>query len=286
LALFMYPHSMTAVLSGRSRNVIRRNASILPTYSLMLGLLALLGFAAITAKTSVVGNDGKANPQLAVPHLFRDQFPSWFAGVAYAAIAIGALVPAAIMSIAASNLFTRNIYREYFRPDATPKEESQVSKITSLVVKFGALVFVLSLDKQNAINFQLLGGVWILQTFVGIVIGLYTRWFHRWALLAGWAAGMLYGTVAAYHQSSKVTHHFASSLATFPFTHTKVYIAGSALVINIVVAAVLTLALRAIRAPEGTDATTPHDYYSEPAGAVAAVPGTEGGLPEPGRVAR
>jgi SSS family solute:Na+ symporter len=284
LALFMYPHSMTAVLSGKSRNVIRRNASILPSYSLMLGLLALLGFAAIAAKTSVIGSDGKPNPQLAVPHLFRDEFPSWFAGVAYAAIAIGALVPAAIMSIAAANLFTRNIYREYLKPNATPKQEAQVSKITSLVVKFGALVFVLTLDKQNAINFQLLGGVWILQTFLSIVIGLYTRWLHRWALLAGWAAGMLYGTLAAYHQKSAITQHFAASLATFPFTHTKVYIAGSALVINIVVAIVLTLALRAIKAPVGADATTPDDYYSEPGGPTTSMPGTEGGLPEPGSV--
>ena len=121
MALFMYPHSMTAVLSGRSRNVIRRNASILPTYSLMLGLLALLGYAAIAEKTSVIGTDGKPNPQLAVPHFFRDQFPHWFAGVAYAAIAIGALVPAAIMSIAAANLFTRNIYREFIVPRATPQ---------------------------------------------------------------------------------------------------------------------------------------------------------------------
>ena len=34
-------------------------------------------------------------------------FPDWFVGVAFAAIAIGALVPAAVMSIAAANLFTR-----------------------------------------------------------------------------------------------------------------------------------------------------------------------------------
>jgi SSS family solute:Na+ symporter len=246
LALFMYPHSMTAVLSGKSRNVIRRNASILPTYSLMLGLLALLGYAAIAAKTSVIGSDGKPNPQLVVPHLFRDEFPSWFAGIAYAA---------------------------------------HVSKITSLVVKFGALLFVLSLDKQNAINFQLLGGVWILQTIVAIVVGLYTRWLHRWALLAGWAAGMLYGTVAAYHQKSAVTQHFGASLATFPFTHAKVYIAASALVINIVVAVLLTLVLRALKASDGADATVPDDYYSEPVGTPRAVPGTDGGLPEPGTVA-
>jgi len=282
MALFMYPHSMTAVLSGRSREVIRRNASVLPTYSLLLGLLALLGYAAIAEKTSVIGSDGKPNPQLAVPHFFRDQFPHWFAGVAYAAIAIGALVPAAIMSIAAANLFTRNVYKEFLVRDASPHHEATVSKITSLVVKFGALIFVLALDKQNAINLQLLGGVWILQTFLAIVAGLYTRWLHRWALLTGWAVGMVYGTVAAYHQSSAATKHFGGSLATFPFTHTKVYIALSALVVNLVVTVVLTAVLRAARAPEGTDQTADEDYYAEPAGVTGAPAGTEAGLPAPG----
>jgi solute:Na+ symporter, SSS family len=279
LALFMYPHSMTAVLSGRSRNVIRRNATFLPLYSLMLGLLALLGFAAIAAGTSVFGSDGLANAQLAVPHLFEENFPSWFAGIAFSAIAIGALVPSAIMSIAAANLFTRNIYRDFIKPDATHHQEAVVSKIASLVVKFGALLFVLALDKQNAINMQLLGGVWILQTFVAIVAGLYTRWLHRWALLVGWAAAMVYGTVAAYNvevpkTATKLvngepvtetlgTRHFGGSLANFPFTDTKVYIAISALVINIVVAVVLTVVLRALKAPEGTDATSPADYYAD-----------------------
>jgi SSS family solute:Na+ symporter len=283
LALFMYPHSMTAVLSSRRRSVIRRNTAILPAYSLMLAMLALLGFAAIyevgQKKMSVFGQDGVANAQLAVPHFFEASFPSWFAGVAFSAIAIGALVPAAIMSIAAANLFTRNIYREFFRRSATPKHEAQVSKIVSLLVKFGALLFVLGLDKQNALNMQLLGGVWILQTIVAIVAGLYTRWFSGWALLAGWAAAMVYGTVTAYHQTVPNTvtklvngqpvvenhglRHFGSSLANFPFTDTKTYIAVSALVINLVVAVVLTLVLRAVKLREGVDETEPADYYSD-----------------------
>jgi len=279
MALFMYPHAMTATLSSKSRNVIRRNAAILPTYSLMLALLALLGFAAIAKKTSIFGADGYANTQLAVPHFFAQVFPSWFAGVAFAAIAIGALVPAAIMSIAAANLFTRNIYRDFFRPNATPHEEARVSKIASLVVKFGALIFVLSMDKQNAINFQLLGGVWILQTFLAIVAGLYTRWFHRWALLAGWAVAMVWGTVTAYNQKvpnlkTKLVdgkpvvenhgqRHFGSSVANFPFTHVTLYIAISALFLNIVIAVLLTVVLRAIKAPAGTDETEPDDYYSD-----------------------
>ena len=263
LALFMYPHSITAVLSSRSRNVIRRNAAILPAYSLVLGLLALIGFAAIAAGTKPIGLDGKPNAQLVVPQFFEDSFPSWFAGVAFAAVAIGALVPAAIMSIAAANLFTRNIYRPYFERNVSREKEASVSKITSLIVKLGALIFVLSLDRQNAINFQLLGGIWILQTFPALVLGLYTRWFHRWALLIGWAVGMVYGTIAAYQQSSPATSHFGSSLDEVPFVGKLGYIALTAFAINLIVAVVLTFVFRAMKSPEGVDETEPADYYAD-----------------------
>jgi solute:Na+ symporter, SSS family len=84
---------------------------------------------------------------------------------------IGALVPAAIMSIAAANLFARNIYREFFARNASPVHETRVSQAVSLIVKAGALVFVLALSKTFSINLQLLGGIWILQTFPSIVPG-------------------------------------------------------------------------------------------------------------------
>jgi SSS family solute:Na+ symporter len=264
MALFMYPHSITAVLSSRSRNVIRRNASILPAYSFLLGLLALLGFIAIAAGTKPIGLDGRPNAQLVVPQLFEDNFPSWFAGIAFAAIAIGALVPAAIMSIAAANLFTRNVYRDFIRPDATDAMEARVSKLTSLVVKLGALAFVFTLDKTLALNFQLLGGIWILQTFPSVVFGLYTRWFHRWALLAGWAVAMVYGTVTAYQQINPATgKHFGSSVGPIDVIGQSGYIALTAFVINVIVAAVLTAVLRALKAPEGDDVTLPEDYRAD-----------------------
>ncbi|WP_109002713.1 monocarboxylate uptake permease MctP [Streptomyces rishiriensis] len=268
LALFMYPHSITATLSSRSREVIRRNTTILPLYSLMLGLLALLGFMAIAAGVKVT------NGQLAIPQLFEDMFPSWFAGVAFAAIGIGALVPAAIMSIAAANLFTRNIYKDFIKPDATPAQETKVSKLVSLLVKVGALVFVLTMDKTVAINFQLLGGIWILQTFPALVGGLFTRWFHRWALLAGWAVGMLYGTFAAYGVASPTQAHFGGSSKEIPGIGEIGYIGLTAFVLNVVVAVVLTFALKAAKAPDGIDETKPEDYTAD-----AGDPGVQVELP-------
>ncbi len=257
LALFMYPHSITATLSSRSREVIRRNTTILPLYSLMLGLLALLGFMAIAAGVKVT------NGQLAIPQLFENMFPDWFAGVAFAAIGIGALVPAAIMSIAAANLFTRNIYKDFLKPDATPKQEMQVSKVVSLLVKVGALVFVLTMDKTVAINFQLLGGIWILQTFPALVGGLFTRWCHRWALLSGWAVGMLYGTIAAYGVASPTQKHFGGSSKEIPGIGEIGYIGLTAFVLNVVVVVVMTFVLRAVNAPDGVDETSPSDYTAD-----------------------
>ena len=209
------------------------------------------------------GADGKPNPQLVIPQLFEDSFPSWFAGVAFAAVAIGALVPAAIMSIAAANTFTRNIYKEWIKPNATHAEEAKVSKLASLVVKAFALLFVLTLDNQNAINFQLLGGIWILQTFPAIVFSLYTRWFHRYALLAGWAVGMVYGTVAAYQVASPVTKHFGGSLKTIPAIEQMGYIAVTAFVLNVVVAVVLSAVLRTMKVSNGADETTTGDYFAD-----------------------
>ena len=260
LALFLYPHSMTGVLSSSGRAVIKRNTAMLPAYSLLLGLIALLGYMAIAAKVgsspAYAAGFSQYGANFAVPALFLDSFPSWFVGFSFAAIAIGALVPAAIMSIAAANLFTRNIYKELIRPECTGKEEATVAKLVSLVVKFGALAFIVAMKKEYAIAMQLLGGVWILQTFPAIVVGLYTRWLHWRALLAGWAVGMTVGTWMAWTLSFKApvyALHFGGTVVPG-------YAALWALIANLVVAVVGTGVAKALGAIPGRDATAPGDY--------------------------
>jgi solute:Na+ symporter, SSS family len=276
LALMVYPHSVTGVLSTKRRDIIKRNMALLPIYSIMLGFIALLGYVALADKTTAANVKKANNAQLAVPYLFQHLFPSWFTGVAFAAIVIGALVPAAIMAIAAANLFTRNIFREFFHPEAGPRLQTQVSQWVSLVIKVGALLFAIELPKTFSINLQLLGGIWILQTFPAIVGGLFTRWFHRYALLVGWATGMVFGTVAAYKVATPTTSHWAGSVDTI-FGHT-IYIGLSAIVLNLVVSVVLTLVFRAARVPEGTDETSPHEYRADPPGAPASAPAEVGGV--------
>ena len=271
LALMVYPHSITGVLSTKRRDIIKRNMALLPIYSVMLAFVALLGYMAVADKTTVANvKKADGNAQLAVPYLFQHMFPSWFTGVTFSAIVIGALVPAAIMAIASANLFTRNIFKEFFKPDASPRLETQVARWASLVVKLGALAFAVELPRTFSINLQLLGGIWILQIFPMLVFGLFTRWFHRWALLAGWLAGEIFGTIAAYKVATPVTSHWAGSV-DIEFGHT-VYIGLSAIIGNIAVSVILTLVFKATRVPEGADETLPGQYTADPAQAPAPAP--------------
>lgn len=260
MALFLYPHAMTAMFSASGPGTIRRNMTLLPAYSLVLGIIALLGFMALAAGVSDLPEYAQQfkqyGPNFAVPALFLHSFPSWFVGIAFAAIGIGALVPAAIMSIAAANLYTRNVHREFINADVTPKQETDLAKIVSLVVKFGALGFILFLPLQFAIQLQLLGGVWMIQTFPAIIIGLYTRWLDHRGLLLGWLAGIISGTWMA------ASSGFKNSVYPLEiFGHTIAgYAAFYALLLNFAVAIIVTLLARALKLPESDDATSASDY--------------------------
>ena len=260
LALFLYPHAMTAVFSASGPDTLRRNATLLPAYSLVLGIIALLGFMALAAGVrdmpEYAAQFKQYGANFAVPALFLHSFPDWFVGVAFAAIGIGALVPAAIMSIAAANLYTRNIHREFINANVSAKQETDLAKIVSLVVKFGALAFILFLPQQYAIQLQLLGGVWMIQTLPAIIVGLYTRWFDHRGLLLGWLIGIISGTCMVASLGFK-SSTFPLELFGFKVSG---YAAVFALLLNFAVAIAITLVARALKLQPGIDATQPSDY--------------------------
>ena len=236
MAAFMYPHTLTGIFASKSGETIRKNAILLPAYTLLLGLIALMGYMAYAAGIKPATNND------VVPLLFKTLFPSWFAGFAFAAIAIGALVPAAVMSIGAANLFTRNFWKAYVNPAVTPSGEAAVAKVTSMLVKVGALLVILLLPTQFALDLQLLGGLWILQTFPAVVFGLFTPWFRAPGLLAGWAVGFFGGSIVAWTDGLKPLHTLVLGDAKYT-----VYVGVLALLANVVVAAVVNLLMPATR---------------------------------------
>jgi SSS family solute:Na+ symporter len=245
LALFLYPHAATGVLSAASERAIRRNAALLPCYSLLLGLLVLMGYFAITADVAhrpefAVGFKTFGN-SFSVPALFLALFPSWFVGIAFAAIGVGALVPAAIMSIACANLYARNVHREFVNQNPTASQEARIAKTVALLVKIFALAFIVFIPTDYAVYLQLLGGIWIIQTLPAVMIGTFSRWFNDWALLLGWAVGSIVGTVLAVQTHLSPTYALQLAGYTLPG-----YIAFYALILNLAVAMVLTPVCRAL----------------------------------------
>jgi len=239
LALFLYPHAITGVLSANSSRALKRNAALLPAYSLLLGLLVLMGFFAIAAgvaqRPQFAAGFHLYGNSFSVPALLLQMFPGWFVGIAFAAIGIGALVPAAIMSIASANLYARNIHREFIEPNPSPHHEARTAKWAALLIKLGALAFVLWVPTDYAVYLQLLGGIWIIQTLPAVLLGTFSDWLNDWALLVGWAAGIITGTAMAFatHLTPSYTLHVAGwSLPGYSAFYT--------LLLNLLLAVLLT----------------------------------------------
>jgi SSS family solute:Na+ symporter len=193
-----------------------------------------------------------------MPALFEKLFQSAFAGFGLAAIAIGALVPASIMSIAADNLFSRNVFSEFIRPKKEQAETARVAKITAMVPKFLALAFILTVPAQYALYYQTAGGVWILQTLPAVFLALFVPWLDRWATLLGWAVGIAWGTYLLVSLGFRSSQYPFQSGAHFGI----LYIWIPAVVANRLVALVFTAIARMVRVPRGRRTLTAVDFQA------------------------
>ena len=143
----------------------------------------------------------------------------------------------------------------------SPREESFLAKLASLIVKTGALLAIFFMPTGFALDLQLLGGVWMIQIFPAMIFGLYTRWFSGPALLTGWAVGMIAGTWLAWGEKAWVPVHALKWEVPF-IGHIDTglgfaaYNGLTAVAANLVVASLLSMVIRS-NAP---DETSPTDY--------------------------
>ncbi|MBV1833327.1 sodium:solute symporter family protein [Novacetimonas pomaceti] len=243
-AAFLYPHTLTGILAAKSADTIRQNAVFLPIYTIVLGLIAMLGLMAHAA-----GIVTSSSSQV-VPQLFLAIFPSWFAGFCFAAIAIGALVPASVMAIGAANLIMHNILPSH-------KNSASGARIAGFGIKVGALLCVLFLNAKFAIDLQLLGGVIILQTFPALVMGLLPLRMPAPALLLGWVIGSVSGLWLCWMDGLKPLHSVGSGGFSVAISTGLL-----ALGINIVVTLGCSLMMRALF-PSASRLTVPAEQQGE-----------------------
>jgi len=277
LALFLYPHAITSVLACGNRIVIKRNMPALQINTMLVWVLLMLGYIAIAAAVVPLTNasTGRPDANTVIPLLFAEHSPPWFAGLAFAAITISALVPAAVLAIGAANLWARSIYRHYLRRTATPKQEARQARIAAAVALAAGLVLAVALDPGFAYDLQFIGGVAILQTLPAVLIPLYSRWLHVYGLVLGWFAGigcaayLLYGIVDPdTGRRFAGTAYPLSELRVlgsqpFPGSTLTVYAGLVALAVNLAVTVLVTLVVRAVRLRNGRDETREPDYEAD-----------------------
>ncbi len=213
-ALYLYPHIINGSLASNSKKTLRRSLSLLPVYSVGLAVLALFGIIIYAVPDALAIVKATGNGLLAVPSLIVTVLPGWLAGICLLGIFIGGMVPAALMAIAAANLLSRNVVKE-FRPNMSAAGETRLAKWLSAALKFIALGFVFVAPLTYAIQLQLLGGIIILQLLPAIFLGLYMKRLDWKPLMLGWAAGLVSGlwlVLIANHFGALVTSDFRTGI--------------------------------------------------------------------------
>jgi solute:Na+ symporter, SSS family len=234
LALYLYPHAITGVLSSESVHKLRRSTALLPLYGIgiaIMGIMGILVYAVPSAMNFLSHFPESSRGILVLPSLILSSMPPWFTGIALLGIFIGGLVPAAIMAMSQASLLTRNIIKE-IRPNTSARSEIRIIKISSTVFKFVALGFVFTIPATYAISLQLLGGILITQILPAVFFGLYVKSLRKEPLIAGLLVGVFSGIFMV-----ESTNHFGaltSSLFNIPIFGS-LYIAVIALSFNLII---------------------------------------------------
>ena len=116
LALLHVAARFGATFTAKSGDTLRRNAVVMPLYTITLAFIFFVGFTAVLVVPGLPDGD------LALLTIVRQSFPAWFLGVIGGAGALTAMVPASILILTAATLFAKNLCRPIFAPSMTDDE--------------------------------------------------------------------------------------------------------------------------------------------------------------------
>ncbi|MGA8186085.1 MAG: sodium:solute symporter family protein [Terriglobia bacterium] len=183
LGVYMWPHNFGASFTAKSSDTLRRNAVVMPLYTLLLPLIFFAGFAALLVVPGLKDGD------LSLLTVVQKTFPPWFLGVVGGAGALTAMVPSAILILTASTLFAKNFFRPIFAPSMSDDSVVKLAKGASVVMMAVALLFALS-GARTIVALLLLGYAGVTQFFPGVVLGLYWSRASRAGVFSGLVLGI------------------------------------------------------------------------------------------------
>lgn len=183
LGFYMWPHAFGATFTAKTGDTLRRNAVVMPLYTITLAFVFFAGF------TAVLVVPGLPNGDLALLTIVRKSFPAWFLGVIGGAGALTAMVPAAIFILTAATLFAKNLYRPIFAPAMTDDQVAKVARAMVVVLSLISLYLAIY-SSTTLVSLLLLGYAGVTQFFPGVVLGLYWKRVTMPGVFAGMIVGV------------------------------------------------------------------------------------------------
>ncbi len=196
LSYVAWPHNINNTYATQSTKKLKIGLSLAVLYAIPLFLADTLGVIVTqvpAANNLLLSFPASFRGILVIPAMALAEFQgssSWFAAVILVGVFVGGLVPAAIMAIAQGNLLARNVVKE-FKPNLTPKGESQIAKWSSAVFKFTALGVVFLIAPTYNVQFYYFAAGFVIQGIPTIYFILFTKWFRNKALMAGAIVGLV-----------------------------------------------------------------------------------------------
>jgi solute:Na+ symporter, SSS family len=183
VGFYMWPQFFGASFSAKSSDTLRRNAVVMPFYSITMPLMFFVGLAA----TLIL--PGLSNGDLSMLTMVRKTFPAWFLGLIGGAGALTAMVPAGVMILTAATLFAKNMCRPILWPGMTDQQVAKLAKTTVLVITVAALYSAIY-SSPTLVSLLLTGYGGVGQFFPGVVLGLYSRRVTMPGVFAGIVTGV------------------------------------------------------------------------------------------------
>ncbi len=180
---YMWPQFFAAGFAARSGKILRRNAVVMPFYTITMPLMFFVGLAALLVLP------GLSNGDLSMLTMVQKTFPAWFLGVIGGAGALTAMVPAATQLLTGATLYAKNLIRPILAPGMTDQQVAKLARIKVLTLTAGAVIFAIY-SSTSLVSLWLLGSAGVAQLFPGVVLGLFSKRVTRSGVFAGMAGGI------------------------------------------------------------------------------------------------
>ena len=183
VGFYMWPHAFGSLFTAKSADTLRRNAVVMPLYTLTLAFVFFAGFA------SVLIVPGLKDGDLAMLTVVRSTFPAWLLGLIGGAGALTAMVPASIFILTAATLFAKNLIRPVLAPAMSDDQVTQLAR--GMVIVLGLISLYLAIVSSSTLaSLLLMGYAGVSQFFPGVVLGIYWRRVTMTGVFCGMVAGV------------------------------------------------------------------------------------------------